>query len=141
MYEAVNVLDYDNRKIWVKRIGEYYYFINGCLFACKSIDKFNAKMLSEVIDTCYDPEHKRFNDNMVLTYSLIDSVSSDHYCVGDFDIRDNPNVIDSDSIELARKEYSDWVNMVGHDSVYVDNCRDMSMDEYLAVLRRRGDIV
>lgn len=138
MYEEAKILDYEGRKIWIKRVGEYLYLMNGCLFACGDVDMFDVDMFADIVDMYYSPWCSKFGENDMLSYEKDEATG--RYIENSFNILDNLDKVDMDCIRAGRVEYCAWTKSMDIKMIYIDDRRGLSIDEYYAVLRAKGRI-
>lgn len=130
MYDMSTVLSYDNRKIWIKKIDDNMFLINGCLLVSRDVETFSVEDIAHVLDACYEPFMYDFDDKtqFVVRTKL---ESTGRYILSPYYIEDNKDVIDLDSLRRAREEFNDWSNDLENKSViYINDYRTMSFSEY-----------
>lgn len=130
MYEMSTVLDHKGRKIWIKKVNDKFYLINGCLLSCGKLETFAVDKLAKVYDGCYSPDMCTFKDEQTQYVAYI-SGSDGRYMLAPYYIGENVGLIDMNALDQARVEFTDWFHDFSDKSLlYKNDCRHMSDIEY-----------
>lgn len=133
MYETASVLEYQGRKIWVKQIADMLYCVNGkfVLFSKKQ-DLNDVKAFVDGIDWFYSPWFGDLSDDMIIAFC---DGSDNTFNMGSFPLQEDKK----SKAFCIRDEYDLWFMQVKKSDIYINDCRNMDVGDWIMRGAGRGD--
>lgn len=130
MYEKATVLEYENKKIWIKNIVGNVYCVNGRYIGFHDTqDLTDVVVLANALDSFYSPLTKPFTETTALSYNRDDRLESGKYRINVSDIRNC--IFDVSNAPAILKEYKSWAESVDSESIYINDHRNDSVESWL----------
>lgn len=130
MYETAEVLEHKNRKIWVKRVNETLYCVNGRFFVFHtSCNISDPAFLAKMLDTFYSPDYKNAREAYYLLSVAPLTGHADKRTCKLAELRNCP--FDTKKARPAVSEYERWASVEDKDDIYINDFRDKTMEAWL----------
>lgn len=128
MYEEATILNYSDKKIWIKYIVDKIYCINGRYV--KFLNFLNEDSINEIVDAldlCYSPLYNDSSEMSILVfYPLLNNTTNCGMAMYDV----NQYVSDT-VIRRIKNAYETWLTTVDESDIYVHDCRQQDLSEWL----------
>lgn len=124
MYETPKIFEYNVRMIWVMRVIDNIYYINGCYIAfSESQDITDISVLAKAVDDIYSPRFRNATKTSMLIYT--DSSDPEHLPLH-VDVTDLS--LDLSNTKNVLCAYREWVDSIDPKLIYINDHRNEGGD-------------